>query len=291
MPIDAAKLKNWFFAPIEQRYTERDTILYALGVGVGHDPLDREALRYVYEEALRALPTYAVVLGYPGFWAKDPATGIDWVRVLHGEQSLELHAPLPATGTVVGRTRVTALVDKGAGKGALMYSERDITEGGSGRLLAVSRSVSFLRGDGGFAAAGQASDPAPPPREPTPERTPDLVCQLPTRPESALVYRLSGDFNPVHADPSVAQAAGFARPILHGLCSFGVSGIALLKTLCGWDASRLKEIGCRFSSPVYPGETLKVEMWHLGGGRHAFRTRVVERDVVVLSHGSARVAS
>ena len=165
MPIDAAKLKNWPFEPITQRYTERDTMLYALGVGIGHDPMDTEALRYVYEDRLQALPTLAVVLGYPGFWAKDPATGIDWVRVLHGEQSLELHAPLPAAGTVVGRTRVTALVDKGAAKGALMISERDIVDAASQQLLATARSVSFLRGDGGFSERGQVSDAAPPPRQ------------------------------------------------------------------------------------------------------------------------------
>jgi acyl dehydratase len=289
MPIDAAKLKSWPFQPIVQTYSARDTILYALGVGLGHDPLDRAQLRYVYEDGLQALPTMGVVLGYPGFWAKDPATGIDWVKVLHGEQSLELHAPLPAAGTVIGKSRVTALVDKGAGKGALMYSERDIVEAASGTLLAVSRSVSFLRGDGGFAAAGQKSDDAPPPRAPTPDTPPDHVCELTTRPESALIYRLSGDYNPVHADPAVARSAGFDRPILHGLCSFGVSGHALLKTLCGGDAARLKEIGCRFSSPVYPGETLRVEMWQRGEAVQ-FRTWAVERNVVVLSHGSARVS-
>jgi acyl dehydratase len=288
MPIDAAKLKNWPFQPIEQTYTSRDTILYALGVGLGHDPLDRAQLRYVYEDGLQALPTMGVVLGYPGFWAKDPAAGIDWVKLLHGEQSLELLAPLPAAGTVRGTTRVTAIVDKGAGKGALMYSERDIHDAASGTLLAVSRSVSFMRGDGGFAASGQKSDDAPPPRAATPDSPPDHVCELQTRPEAALVYRLSGDYNPVHADPAVAKAAGFERPILHGLCSFGVSGHALLKTLCGWDASRLQEIGCRFSSPVYPGETLRVEMWQRGAAVQ-FRTRAVERDVVVLSHGSARL--
>jgi len=290
MAIDVTRLKNWPFQPVEQRYTERDTMLYALGLGLGQDPLDREQLRFVYEDGLRALPMMAVVLGYPGFWAKDPATGIDWVRLLHGEQSLELHAPLPAAGTVVGLTRVTAVVDKGAGKGALLVAERDIRDAAGGRLLAVSRSVAFLRGDGGFAAAGQPSDPPPPAPEPTPDRAPDLVCELPTRPESALVYRLSGDYNPVHADPAVAQAAGFARPILHGLCSFGISGVALLRLLAGWDPARLQSMGCRFSAPVFPGETLRVEIWHRGGGHHAFRTTAVERDRVVLSHGSARIA-
>jgi len=287
MPIDAAALKCRPFPPVEQRYGVRDTMLYALGVGLGHDPLDPAALRFVYEDGLQALPTMAVVLGSPGFWAKEADTGIDWVRLLHGEQSLELFAPLPAEGTVVGHTRVTALVDKGAGKGALMYSERDIRDQASGTLLATSRSVSFMRGDGGFSARGQASDEAPPPRRATPDTPPDHVCELTTRAESALIYRLSGDYNPVHADPAVARAAGFAKPILHGLCSFGVSGHALLKTLCGWDVARLKEIGARFSSPVYPGETLRVEMWQRGE-QVQFRTRAVERDVLVLSHGSAR---
>ncbi len=288
MPIDANHLKAWPFEPITHRYSERDTLLYALGVGLGADPLDRDALRYTYEDGLVALPTMAVVLGSPGFWAKEPGTGIDWVRVLHGEQSLELFAPLPAAGTVIGKTRVTALVDKGEGKGALMYSERDILDASGEQRLAISRSVTFMRGDGGFSQRGQVSDTAPAPRAATPETPPDHVCELSTRPDSALIYRLSGDYNPVHADPAVARAAGFERPILHGLCSFGVSGHALLRTLCGWDASRLKEIGARFSSPVYPGETLRVEMWQRGEAVQ-FRTRVVERDVVVLSHGSARV--
>lgn len=290
MPIDVAQLKSHAFEPIEHRYGARDTILYALGIGLGNDPLDEHALRYVYEPQLRALPTLAVVLGTPGFWAKEDWTGIDWVKVLHGEQGLQLHAPLPAAGTVIGKTRVTAIVDKGVAKGALLYSERDISDAASGQLLATSRSVSFLRGDGGFSDRGQASDAAPPPRQPTPETPPDHVCELATRPESALIYRLSGDYNPVHADPAVARSAGFDKPILHGLCSFGVSGHALLRTLCGWDPSRLKDIGARFSAPVFPGETLRVEMWQRGEAVQ-FRTKVVERDVVVLSHGSARVTA
>ena len=286
MPIDVAKLKSWPFAPIRQDYTHRDTILYALGLGLGQDPLDASQLRYVYEDGLQALPTMAVVLAGPGFWAKDPATGIDWIRVLHGEQELELHAPLPAQAAVLGLTRVTRIVDKGAGKGALMYSERDITDATSGALLATSRSVSFMRGDGGFAAAGQPSDEAPPARPATPDTPPDTVFEWSTRPEAALIYRLSGDYNPLHADPQVARAGGFERPILHGLCSFGVSGWGLVKALAGGDGTRLRRIGARFSSPVYPGETLRVEIWRTGDAVQ-FRTRVVERDVVVLSHGTA----
>ena len=286
MPIDAASLKAWTFEPVREDYTARDTILYALGLGLGQDPLDPDQLRFTYEEGLRALPTLPVVLGSPGFWAKDPRSGIDWVKVLHGEQELELHAPLPAAASVVGRTRVTRMVDKGAGKGALMYSERTIEDAADGTLLATSRSVSFLRGDGGFSARGQASDPAPTPRPAVPDGPPDTVFEWKTRPEAALIYRLSGDYNPVHADPAVARSAGVERPILHGLCSFGVTGWALVRALAGGDPGRLRSIGTRFSSPVYPGETLRVEMWRRGDAVQ-FRTRVVERDVVVLSHGTA----
>jgi acyl dehydratase len=288
MTIDVRTLKDWPFEPVRQTYTERDTILYALGLGLGQDPLDAAQLRHVYEHGLQALPTMAVVLGSPGFFAKDPRTGIDWVRLLHGEQSLEIHAPLPAAATVIGRTRITALVDKGPGKGALMYSERAINDAATGRPLATSRSVSFMRGDGGFSATGQPSDAPPPPRPATPDASPDLVLDWKTRPEAALVYRLSGDWNPLHADPAVATAAGFAAPILHGLCSFGVTGWVLVRALAGGDASRLKSIGTRFASPVYPGETLRVEVWGHGESLR-FRTRVVERDVVVLSHGTASI--
>jgi acyl dehydratase len=286
MPIDASALKSRAFEPVRQDYSSRDTILYALGLGLGQDPLDATQLRFTYEDGLAALPTLPVVLGSPGFWAKDPDSGIDWVRVLHGEQELELHAPLPAAAAVIGRSRVTAMVDKGAGKGALMYSERTIEDAGSGTLLATTRSVSFLRGDGGFSTRGQVSDPAPVPRPAVPEGPPDTVFEWKTRPEAALIYRLSGDYNPVHADPAVARAAGFERPILHGLCSFGVTGWALVRALAGGDPSRLRSMGTRFSSPVYPGETLRVEIWRRGDAVQ-FRTRVVERDVVVLSHGTA----
>jgi acyl dehydratase len=289
MPIDVATLKRWPFEPVEQTYTHRDTILYALGLGLGQDPLDPGQLRHVYEDGLQALPTMAVVLGSAGFFAKDPRTGIDWVRLLHGEQELELHAPLPAAATVHGLTRITRLVDKGAGKGALMYSERAITDASTGARLATSRSVSFMRGDGGFSAAGQPSDEPPPARPATPERAPDTVFEWRIRPEAALVYRLSGDYNPLHADPAVARAAGFERPILHGLCTFGVTGWAIVRALADGDGARLKSIGARFSAPVYPGETLRVELWRGEAGLQ-FRTRVVERDLVVLSHGTAVLA-
>jgi acyl dehydratase len=287
MALDVHTLKNWPFKPVRQTYTLRDTMAYALSLGLGQDPLDTAALRFVYEPQLQALPMMAVVLGSPGFWAMEPGTGLDWVRLLHGEQHLELFAPLPAEGTVVGVTRVTALVDKGADKGALMLSERELTDASTGQRLALLKSTSFLRGDGGFAACGQPSDAAPPPPLATPDRAPDAVCDCPTRPEAALWYRLNGDFNPVHVDPQVAARAGFKQPILHGLCSWGMAGAALLRTLANRQVERFSAMGARFSSPVFPGETLRVEIWR-GEAGIQFRTRALERDVVVLSHGYAR---
>ncbi|EDP62567.1 MaoC-like dehydratase [alpha proteobacterium BAL199] len=285
MPIDHDKLMNWPFPDLEHRYTERDTILYALGVGCGHNPMDRTDLRFVYEDGLRVLPTMAVVLGYPGFWLKDPATGIDWRKVLHGEQGLILHRPLPTAATVIGKSRVTGIVDKGEGKGALMYSERDVVEQASGDLLCTVTSTTFLRGEGGF---GGPTGPSPAPH-PVPERAPDQTVDLPTLPQAALIYRLSGDTNPLHADPEIAAQAGFPRPILHGLGTYGVAGRAVLRACCDDDPSRLKTLNVRFSAPVFPGETIRTELWR-DGAMVSFRCRVVERDVVVLNNGLAMLA-
>jgi len=285
MAIDYQRLKNWPFPDVEQTYRAKDTMLYALGLGFGADPMDPDQLRFVYEEGLKALPTMAVVLGYTGQWAKNPETGIDWKLVLHGEQGLVIHKPLPAAGTVVGRTVIEEIVDKGAGKGALIYSRRDIRDRESGELLASLASTSFLRGDGGF---GGPSGPTKPVHE-LPQRAPDLTCDIPTLPQSALIYRLSGDYNPLHADPAIAKAAGFSRPILHGLCTFGVAGHALLRSLCGYDPARFKSMQVRFSSPVFPGETVRTEIWREGRGRFGFRCRIVERDIVAINNGLAEV--
>jgi acyl dehydratase len=277
---------DWKFDDVEQTYTARDAILYALGLGCGRDPTDEVDLRYVFEEhesGMQVVPSLAVVLGGPGAWMRDPRTGIDWVRSLHGEQGLVMHAPLPAGATVIGRNRVTDIVDKGAGKGALLMMERDIVDAATGRLIATRTSSSFLRGDGGCGAPGVAR-PRP---EPLPTRRPDAVIDITTRPESALVYRLSGDYNPVHASPAVARKAGFERPILHGLCTFGIACRALIKGACGGDPDRLAAMNGRFSASVYPGETQTVEIWDEGAGRIRFRTRIRERDIVALDFGVA----
>jgi acyl dehydratase len=284
MPIDYDKIKNWPFPEIEYTYTAKDSILYALGVGYGHDPMDETELQFVYEKNLRVAPTMPVVLAYPGFWMMNPATGIDWVKLVHGEQALRIHRSIPASGTVLGRTRVKAIVDKGKDKGALVYQERSIVEKASGTVLATLDHVTFCRGDGGIGK----SDPAPPPPPVVPEGPPDASCDLPTLPQAALIYRLCADPNPLHADPAVAKAAGFPRPILHGLCTFGVAGHALLKTYCGYDPARLSAMSVRFSAPVYPGETIRTEMWR-NNGAVLFRSRVLERDVVVLNNCVATI--
>ena len=287
MVLDPQKILNWPFQPVEQTYTERDTILYALGCGLGADPLDEDQLPFVFEEPeLRALPSMAAVLSPPGFWARHPDAGIDWVRILHGEQAMEIHKPLPAAATVVATAKVTGIVDKGAGRGALVFVARTVRDIESGEALATLRSTTFARGDGG---CGGTTETAPPPHA-LPNRDPDLVCDLPTALNAALIYRLSGDPNPLHASPSVARAAGFERPILHGLCSWGVAGHAILKSICGYDPARLTSMALRFSAPVYPGETIRTEMWR-DGDTVSFRARVAERDVVVLNNGRATISA
>lgn len=289
MSIDYQKLKNWVLPEIEHVYSAKDTMLYALGVAVGCDPLDERQLRFVYEKDLTALPSMAVVLAHPGFWLKDPATGVDWVKVVHGEQRLRLHQSIAPAGAVRAQTRVTRIVDKGKGKGAILVSERQVVDSASGALIATVEQTTFCRGDGGYSESGQPSDPGPEALPATPERAPDSVCEFPTRMEQALIYRLSGDFNPLHSDPAVAHAAGYPKPILHGLATYGVVGHALLMRCCNYEPHRLKSLHARFSAPAFPGDTIRTEIWGQSGTVQ-FRARAVERDVIVLSHGAAEIA-
>jgi acyl dehydratase len=195
-----------------------------------------------------------------------------------------VHAPIATQGSVIGRTRILDVIDKGEGRGALIYSERKIVDKASGALLATINQTTFCRADGGFGGARREA-PAP---HPIPERAPDIVCDLPTRPETALIYRLSGDVNPLHAEPAFARQGGYPRPILHGLATFGVAGHALLKTLCGYDPVRMTAMAGRFSAPVFPGETIRTEIWQ-DGKIASFRARVVERDVLAINNGRAEV--
>jgi acyl dehydratase len=284
MPIDYQRLKNWPIPTVEHAYCAKDTILYALSVGFGSDPLDERQLRFVHEDDLVASPTMAVVLAYPGMWLSNPATGVDWTQALHGEQSIRIHKTLPAGGTVIGRTVVEDIIDKGAGKGALIYTRRDLLEKVSGEPLASLLSTTFCRSDGGFGGPRGSR-----PTCPLPDKAPDLICDLPTMPQSALLYRLNGDHNSLHAVPRVAAAAGFARPILHGLCTLGVAGHALLRSVCDYDPGRLRAMSVRFTAPVFPGETIRTETWREKEGCVGFRCRVVERDIVAINNGVAEL--
>jgi acyl dehydratase len=283
MSINADVLANWKFADQQYTFTRRDTMLYALGVGLGVTATDPNQLTFLYEKELRALPTMAVMLGYRGFWMQDPATGIDWRRVLHSGQSVTLHALLPVEGVVVSRQRVTGLIDKGRDKGAILVVERDIFRADGQTLLAQVEQTSVLRGDGGFGRSFGSVRPT----EKVPERVADWIIDLPTLPQAALLYRLSGDYNPLHADPEVAAAAGFPRPILHGLCTFGVVGQALLGACAGWNPARIRSLRGRFAAPVYPGESIRTEIWLDGVNGVRLRARSIERDVVVFDHGYA----
>lgn len=283
MAMDPQKLLNWKFPEIEHSYTDKDTMLYALGAGCAMDPAAApDDLKFVYERNLVALPTMAVVVAYPGFWLGNKETGVNAAKVLHGEQALTLHKPLPASGTIVGRGRVTDILDKGADKGAVMYSERTLFDKATGDKIATMSSTTMLRGDGGF---GGKSGPQPEPHA-LPATAPDIKVDIKVAANAALIYRLSGDRNPLHADPEIAAKGGFKAPILHGLCSYAVAGRAVLRACCGNDPARLKSFNLRFSSPVYPGETIRTEIWP-GKGQASFRARVVERDVVVLNNGLA----
>jgi acyl dehydratase len=285
MPFDPQKVLGWKFPEIEHSYTEKDTILYALGLGCGSDPDAPGDLAFVYERGLKALPTMALVLAHVGNWLDSKESTVDYSKVLHGEQSLNVHRPIPPKGTVIGRTRIVDLLDKGREKGAVLYSERSIFDRASGAPIATMASTTMLRGDGGW---GGRPGPQPAPHR-LPETAPAASVDLETHANSALIYRLSGDRNPLHADPAAAAAGGFERPILHGLCTFGVAGRALSAACCGGDPARLRSMQVRFSAPVFPGETIRTEIWP-AGGRVSFRSRVVERDVVVLNNGLATVA-
>jgi acyl dehydratase len=276
------KILNWPFAPVVQSYTEKDCILYALGLGLGENPTDANELQYVYEKGLRTFPTMAVVLGHPGAWLTDPESGIDMTKVLHGEQSLDIHKPLPVEATVVAQTKVVEVVDKGADKGAVLITERRLHDQQTKELYCTQRSVIMARGNGGFGGP-VTSVPRP---HALPERDADYIIEIRTSPQAALLYRLSGDYNPLHVDLELAARLGFAAPVLHGLASYGVAARAVLQACEESDADRLKSFSLRFSKPVYPGETISTEVW-MDEDVVSFQSRVLERDVVVLNNGRA----
>jgi acyl dehydratase len=264
--------------------TARDTIIYALGLGYGEDPMNARELPFVYEKGLRTVPSVANILCHPGFWSQDPRYGIDWVKVLHAEQAFTVHAPIPPAGAIRGVTRISGIEDKGAGKGALVHQVKELYDQADDTHLASVRQTLMLRGNGGEGAFGKAEEqPAA-----LPDAAPTATVDIPTRPGLALLYRLNGDWNPLHADPAVAAKAGFDRPILHGMCSLGLAARAIIQHYGDFDPDRLKSMFVRFSRPVIPGETLRFEFFE-EADRLRFRARVVERDAVVLDRCHAMI--
>jgi len=259
-------------------YTDRETMLYALGTGFCQsDALDAQELRYVYENDLRTVPTMATVIAWNLRVLNN--AGINYMLVVHGEQRLTMHRPLPAAANIIAQGRVTGCYDKGAGKGAVITTDTDISLA-DGTPLCTLGSTIFARGDGGFGGPAGGG----PAVHTLPDRAPDISCSLPTRHDQALLYRLSGDRNPLHADPNFAKIAGFPKPILHGLCTYGTTCRAVLKTMCDYDHTKIKSFDARFSSPVFPGETIITDMWK-DGAIISFRARLAERDVTVVNNG------
>lgn len=286
MAILYEKLLNFDIPAAEQAYVERDSMFYALSVGLGIDPMDEAQLPFIYEKALQALPTLPIVMTFPGSWLSKPETGIDYLKVVHGEHALELHQAPKTSATLIGKTRVVAIIDKGEGKGALIVSQLEQRDADTGELVATIRQTTFARGNGGFGGPSRPSTP----QHPIPDRAPDIVCDLPTSTQGALLYRLNADRNPLHADPDTAKRAGFPRPILHGLATFGVVGHALLRTICDYDPRLFHKMAVRFTAPVFPGETIRTEIWR-DGKVCSFQARVVERDVVVIGNGRFELRS
>jgi len=269
-------------APVEirQSYSKRDTILYALGIGLGADPLDREEIAFLYEKDLKVLPTMPVILAASSLRTMNLA--IDYGKLLHGEQRLRIYKPLAPDADVVGKSRVVDIIDRGREKGALVFIDRELTDAATGELLATIGMTAFCRGDGGCGG----SDRATPPVHAIPDRAPDHVVAVKCDERAALIYRLSGDYNPLHIDPLVAKAAGFERPILHGLATFGIIGWSITKTILNYDPTRLLELGGRFSSPAFPGEEMRVELWR-DGDVVSIRVSTPMRDKVIFNNGCA----
>lgn len=288
MPLDYHYLMSLPPLVVHQRFSARDTIIYALGVGAGLAAVANPSyLRFVYEQNLASLPTMATVLAYPGFWSQDPKYGITWRKLLQRDQLIEIHGVIPIEGEIRGEMTIDAIYDRGAERGALMHFSRKIFDAVRGDLVATVRQVNVLRADGGF---GGPAEPALP-RSPPPQGPPDQVVRLQTRPDQALLYRLSGDLNALHVDPALAAASGFDRPILHGLSSLGVVGLAFAGAPAETPPRRVRRFEARFANPVYPGETFDVSIWRDAAGNAAFEARVVERDTVVIRDGKVEYAS
>jgi acyl dehydratase len=284
MPVDPERLLALEFPEIECVWSERECLLYAVATGFGQNPLDERELPYVCETAgLIASPTALLTFYYDDRWMR--ASGVNLEMSVHGEQRIVWHRTVPTAGRARVASRITGLFDKGLGKGLVVVCEQTLRDVLTEEAIATVFISNFARADGGI---GFSSGAAPRPHA-LPERPADIVIERPTRPEQALIYRLCGDRNPLHADPHVAQRAGFSRPILHGMCTFGFASRAVLEGACGYDPRRLRSFGARMSAPVYPGDVLRTEIWR-DADVVSFRTTAPNRDhQVVLNNGRAEL--
>jgi len=285
MALNYDKLIATEIIDLEFSYRDTETMLYALSVGLGQDPLEQRELIFVSEHAgpLNTMPSLATVL-VPNMFPPD--LGWDYSQVLHAEQRLQLFRPLPPAADLKINKRITAAFDRGPKLGALVLFEAEARLASDDTVLFTLGNTIVARGDGGF---GGPNGKGPPPHR-VPRREPDLSCDLPTHPNQALWYRLNGDRNPLHADPRLAGKVGFERPILHGLCTYGVACHAILKTICEYDHTLITSMDARFSAPVLPGDTITTDMWQ-EGNIVSFQCSARERDVIVLRNGKCTLAT
>jgi acyl dehydratase len=283
MPLDYDALMSTRMSDRPTNYDDRDVILYALGVGFGSDPLDEAELPYVFENrSFKTVPTMASILT-PGDLLAD--CGWDYSRMVLGEQRLDLYRPLPAGGRLLTDSRVVSVIDKGPDIGALISVESEVRLARNDTALCMVGSTVVARGDGGFGGP-QGKMPA---AHRLPDREPDMSCDLATKPEQAALFRLCRDRNPLHIDPAIARRVGFDRPILHGLCTYGVACRAILKTICEYDYTLITGFNARFTAPVYPGDTITTDIWQ-DGNIVSFRCLVRNRESVVIDNGICTLA-
>ena len=296
MPIYFPDILEQKTEPRTFSYGDKDVMLYALGVGMGRDPMNETELAFVYEKSLKVIPTAATVLASAG---GRPARGADQVEqkpghrpsqinylmVVHGEQKVELHRPLPTSGTFTAQGRTIGAFDKGKDKGPVIINETTWTDE-AGEKVATLTGSTFARGDGGF---GGPSEGQPEPHA-IPGRKADLSVDIETREDQALLYRLNGDRNPLHSDPESAKRSGFPRPILHGLCTYGITCRAVLQAITGFDPDQIMSHQARFSAPVFPGDTITVDLW-TDGDVISFEARVAARGVTVIKNGKTVLRS
>ena len=282
MPLDPSAV-GAEGTPTERAWSFKDAILYALGVGCGVDEL-----QFSTEKNQLVLPTFSVIVGMGGI-PFDKIGSFNFAMLVHGEQAIEVFGPIPPNGKVRTTGKVAGIYDKG--KAGLVVFECESKDAETGELRFRNRMSAFIRGAGGF---GGDSGPKAAPFE-VPGRKPDHEVTYQTRPDQALIYRLSGDMNPLHSDPDLAKSVGFPKPILHGLCTYGVAGRALVADLGGGDATKVSAVAARFTSPVFPGETLTTSIWRTEPGQAVFRTEASSPDGsdarLVLEDGAAEYSA